>query len=134
MRTGDYMTSKPTTIGPRDRLEAAKALMVAERFRRLPVVEDGQVIGILTGGDIRAHSGYLKTTLVDAAMASDPATVASSTPLEEVAALMLKRQIGGLPVVDDGKLVGMITISDMLRAFLELSRQQKYSGSSPAAA
>jgi acetoin utilization protein AcuB len=128
MRTGEYMTSKPTAVGPRDRLDAAKALMTAERFRRLPVVEDGRVIGILTEGDIRAHSGYLKTTLVDAAMVSDPVTVSSSTPLEEVATLMLNRQISGLPVVDDGQLVGIITISDMLRAFLDLSRHQKATG------
>jgi len=125
MLTSDYMTPKPTTIGPRDRLEAAKALMDAERFHRLPVVENGRLIGILSERDIRAHSGYLKTTLVDAAMTPDPITISSATPLEEVAALMLNRQIGGLPVVDDGKLVGIITVSDMLKAFLALRRERK---------
>jgi len=125
MRTSDYMTPKPTTIGPRDRLEAARALMEAERFHRLPVMEEGLLIGILSDRDIRAHSGYLNSTLVDAAMSSDPVTVTPATPLEEVAALMLNRQIGGLPVVDDGKLVGIITTSDMLKAFLALQRERK---------
>ncbi len=125
MHTSDYMTPKPTSIGPRDRLEAAKALMDAEKFHRLPVIEDGQLIGILSERDIRSHLGYLKTTLVDAAMSSDPVTVTPATPLQEVAALMLNRQIGGLPVVDNGKLVGIITISDMLKAFLELSRRDR---------
>lgn len=123
MRTRDYMTPKPTSIGPRDRLEAAKALMDAEKFHRLPVIENDRLIGILSERDIRSHVGYLKTTLVDAAMSPDPVTVTLETPLEDVAALMLNRQIGGLPVVDDGKLVGIITTSDMLKAFLELRRK-----------
>ncbi|HUY20616.1 MAG TPA: CBS domain-containing protein [Candidatus Binataceae bacterium] len=123
MRTSDYMTPKPTTIGPRDRLESAKALMDAEKFHRLPVIEDGRLTGILSERDIRSHQGYLKTTLVDAAMSSDPVTVTPETSLEEVATLMLNRQIGGLPVIEDGKLVGIITVSDMLKAFLELRRK-----------
>jgi acetoin utilization protein AcuB len=123
MRTSDYMTPKPTTIGPRDRLEAAKALMDAEKFHRLPVIENGSLIGILSERDIRSHQGYLKTTLVDAAMSSDPVTVTPETSLEEVASLMLNRQIGGLPVVEGDKLVGIITVSDLLKAFLELRRK-----------
>ena len=125
MHTNEYMTNKPICIGPRDRLEDAQALMDAQKFHRLPVIENGQLIGILSERDIRSHLGYLKITLVDAAMSSDPVTVTPTTSLEEVATLMLNRQIGGLPVVDNGQLVGIITVSDMLRAFLDLRRENK---------
>jgi len=82
------------------------------------VVEDGRLIGILTERDIREHTGYLRSTRVNAAMRTALITVTPYNTVEEAAQLMLKHKIGGLPIVADGKLVGMVTTSDLLKAFL----------------
>ena len=88
------------------------------RFRRLPVVEGGRLVGILTERDIREHTGYLGSTRVNAAMRTALITVTPFNTVEDAARLMLKHKIGGLPIVADGKLVGIVTTSDLLRAFL----------------
>jgi len=89
-------------------------------FRRLTVVLEGRVVGILTERDLREHAGYLDSTKVDAVMKSPVVTVDSKTSVEDAARLMLSRKIGGMPVVDGGKLVGIVTTSDMLRALLSV--------------
>lgn len=112
------MTKHPETIGPDDMLLKAKEIMDIGGFRRLTVVQDGQVIGILTERDLREHGGYLKSTKVDVAMKTPVLTVDSHTSVEDAARMMLAKKIGGMPVVDAGKLVGIITTSDLLGAFL----------------
>jgi acetoin utilization protein AcuB len=114
------MTRHPETIGPGDMLLKAKEMMDAGGFRRLPVVHEGRVVGILTERDLREHGGYLKSTKVDAAMKTPVVSVDSKASVEEAARLMLANKIGGLPVVDGGKLIGIVTSSDMLRAFLNV--------------
>jgi acetoin utilization protein AcuB len=114
------MTRHPETIRPGDMLLKAKEMMDAGGFRRLPVVHEGRVVGILTERDLREHVGYLESTKVDAAMKTPVVAVDSKASVEGAARLMLANKIGGLPVVDDGKLVGIVTSSDMLRAFLNV--------------
>ncbi|HEY9157133.1 CBS domain-containing protein [Candidatus Binatus sp.] len=118
MQIVNLMTSSPIVINPDDTLANAKAVMDDGRFRRLPVVEDGRLVGILTERDIREHRGYLGSTRVNAAMRTELITVAPHSTVEDAARLMLKHKIGGLPIVADGKLVGIVTTSDLLRAFL----------------
>ncbi len=120
MQVANLMTSGPVTIGPHDKLSDAKAAMDAGKFRRLPVVEGDKMIAILTERDIREHGGYLDATRVSAAMRSPVLTVSPSDTVENAARLMLKHQIGGLPVVDDDKLVGIVTASDLLKALLSV--------------
>ena len=114
------MTKHPETIRPDDDLAKAKEIMDIGGFRRLTVVKDGKVVGIVTERDLRGHEGYLKTTKIDAVMKAQVVTVNSHTTVEEAARLMLTRKIGGMPVVDGGKLVGIVTTSDMLRALLSV--------------
>jgi len=114
------MTRHPETVRPSDMLLKAKEMMDAGGFRRLPVVHEGRVVGILTERDLREHGAYLKSTKVDAAMKTPVVTVDSKMSAEEAARLMLANKIGGLPVVDGGKLIGIVTSSDMLRAFLNV--------------
>ncbi|MGP0083583.1 MAG: CBS domain-containing protein [Steroidobacteraceae bacterium] len=118
MQIVNLMTSDPIVINPDDTLANAKAVMDDGRFRRLPVVEDGRLVGILTERDIREHMGYLGSTRVNAAMRTGLVTVTPFNTVEDAARLMLKHKIGGLPIVADGKLVGIVTTSDLLRAFL----------------
>ena len=125
MRISDRMTSNPTAVGPKDTLRKAKALMDAGGFRRLPVVENDQLVGILSERDLRQHLGYLDTTRVNAAMTASPMTVTPHSSVEDAARLMLEHKVGGLPVVQEGKLVGMVTTSDMLHALLDVIQAQE---------
>jgi acetoin utilization protein AcuB len=120
VKVRSFMTPNPQTIHPNDMLAAAKEKMAAGRFRRLPVVDDaGNLLGILTDGDLREHVGYLPGTRVTAAMVEKLITVAADAPIDVAADLMLEHKIGGLPVVEsDGKMVGIITETDLLRGWL----------------
>src|SRR5262245_51961221 len=120
MLVRDRMTKEPFTVGPDDFLIQASGKMKAGGFRRLPVIENGKLIGIITDHDLRAHRGYWEHTKVNGVMTEKVFTVTPETTLEEAAQLMLQKQIGGLPVLDDKRLVGIISASDVLGAFLDL--------------
>ena len=119
MVVGQKMTKKPVTIAPDASLAAVRKKM-GGKFRRVPVVENGKMVGIVTDRDLREHKGMLDKTKVNAVMTKKVVTVTSATPIERAARLLLRRKIGGLPVVDDGKLVGIITTSDLLKALVRL--------------
>lgn len=114
------MTRHPETIDPDDALAKAQEMMDVGGFRRLPVVKDGMIVGMLTERDLRQHRGHLESTKVNAVMSSPVWSVGPHATVQEVARLMLHHKIGGLPIVDKGGLVGMVTTSDMIRAFLEV--------------
>lgn len=124
MSVADRMTPEPTTVSPQDSLATAKALMDAEQFRELPVLEQGKLVAILTDRDLRAHTGYWESTRVSAAMKTDPVTTTPDAKVTDAARLLIEHKIGGLPVVRDGKLVGIITATDLLKAFLDLALGQ----------
>ena len=114
------MTHHPESIRWDDTLETARQMMVAGGFRRLPVTNNGEVIGMLTERDLRQHAGYFESTKVNAAMSGRLISVGPNCTVEEAARLMVNHKIGGLPILDNGKLVGIVTTVDMLRAFLEV--------------
>ena len=122
MKLANCMSPNAITLTSRDTLATAKSLMDTNGIRRLPVVDNGKLVGILTERDIRKHWGYLDATLVDAAMTAEPLTIRPQASAEEAARLMLDLKIGGLPVVEGGELVGVVTTSDILRAFLGVVR------------
>jgi len=114
------MTTKPVTISSHETLAKAKSLMDAGRFRRLPVVDDARLVGILTERDVREHHGSLEQTRVNAAMRTGVITVTPTYSVEDAARLMLKHKLGGLPITEDGKLVGIVTMTDIVSAFLRV--------------
>lgn len=114
------MSQRPVTVTPHDTLATARAKMQAGHFRRLPVEDNGRLAGIVTDRDIRPHVGSEAWTRVNMAMTAPAVTVSPDTPVEEAARVMLSKQIGGLPVVEAGQLVGIITTSDVLQAFREV--------------
>ncbi len=137
VRVKDWMTREVVTIGPGTTLPEAVQVMKARRIRRLPVVEDGVLLGIVTFGDLREAGpsdavllnihelNYLLAKLkVGTIMTRDPLTVSPNTGLTEAAKLMLHHKIGGLPVLDGQTLVGIITESDIFRAYVRLVEQQ----------
>lgn len=130
----DWMTANPITVDPKTTLPEAHRLMKESHIRRLPVVEPkrGDLIGIVTLGDIREASPSDATTLsifelnyllakltVDKIMTRDPLTLAPAATIRDAAKLMLQHKIGGLPVMDNGKLVGIITESDIFRVLAQ---------------
>ena len=120
MIVGNRMTKEPITVGPDDLLIRASHRMQAGGFRRVPVVSEGKLIGIVTERDLREHHGHLEHTKINGAMTENPLTVTPATTLEEATKILLERQVGGLPVVADGRLIGIITASDILNAFLDV--------------
>jgi acetoin utilization protein AcuB len=122
VQLANAMTANPVTVSSRDTLATAKGLMDAGRFRRLPVVDDARLVGILTERDIREHTGALDRTRVNAAMRTPVITVTSGDSVQNAARLMLEHRIGGLPVIADGKLAGIVTMTDIVRAFLRVVR------------
>ena len=120
MQIANWMTRDPVCITRQDTLAKTKELMDAGRFRRLPVIDNDKLVGIITERDLRQHWDYLDSTKVDAAMTPDPVTITPRVTAEDVARLLLQHKIGGLPVVENGKLVGIVSTSDLLRAFLNV--------------
>lgn len=120
MLVANRMSKKPVTVQPTDSLAEAQAKMDAGNFRHIPIVKDGNLVGMLSDHDIRAHQGHLKDTKVTGAMTDDPIIVTPKMAIEDAAEIMLERKIGGLPVVEDGKLIGIITTTDILGAFVEI--------------
>jgi acetoin utilization protein AcuB len=120
MIVGNRMTKEPITVQPDDLLIRASHKMQAGGFRRLPVVSEGKLVGIVTERDLREHRGDLERTKINGVMTEDPVTVTPAVTLEEAAQILLERQFGGLPVVADGRLIGIITTSDIVGAFLDL--------------
>jgi acetoin utilization protein AcuB len=120
MIVGKRMTEEPMTIEADELLIRASHKMQTGGFRRLPVVSNGKLVGIITERDLREHRGHLEHTKVNGVMSENPVTVRPTATLEEAAQIMLERQFGGLPVVVNGQLVGIITISDIVQAFLDV--------------
>jgi acetoin utilization protein AcuB len=120
MLVGSRMTENPITIEPGDALSRASQKMQAGGFRRLPVVNEARLVGIVTERDLREHRGHLEHIKINAVMTEHPLTATPDMTLEEAAGIMLAHQIGGLPVIHDGRLVGIITATDVMRAFLDV--------------
>ena len=125
MQVTNWMTPNPVCIGPRETLAKAGALMAAGGFRQLPVVDSGALIGIVTDRDLRHHTGYLESTLVDAAMTSCPVVISPADSVEVAAKLMIQHKIGAVPVVEHGRTVGIVSTSDLLKALLNVIQATK---------
>jgi len=128
------MSKQPVTITEDVPIDEAMKLMRDEKVRRLPVLnKKGKLVGIVSERDLLYASPSPATSLsihelhylvskitVGEIMTKDVITVSEYTPLEEAARIMADNKIGGLPVVRDGKLVGIITESDLFKIFTEI--------------
>jgi signal-transduction protein with cAMP-binding, CBS, and nucleotidyltransferase domain len=116
---GTWMTKDPVTATPHEKLASIAAKMHAGGFRSVPIVSEGTAVGMVTDRDIRQHMGFLDQTEALKAMSETLITVTPSTEIREAARLLRERKIGGLPVLDDGKLTGVITTCDVLQALTQ---------------
>ncbi len=126
IRVRDVMTSPVKTLPAHASLATALDVMNAAQIRHLPVVgRDGQLLGLISQRDILRHSlaeasledqrAYLASVQVEAVMALIPQTIRSDADLSMAARTMLMLKYGCLPVVDHGKLVGILTEADFLQ-------------------
>lgn len=128
------MTPNPITITPSTSVTDANHIMHTNRFRRLPVVDNGKLVGIVTDRDLREVSPSPATTLsiyelnyllakmqVKDIMKKKVLTIAQDATIEEAALLMVSNRIGGLVVVDQaGSVTGVITETDIFKCFIEI--------------
>ncbi|NWF63814.1 MAG: CBS domain-containing protein [Chloroflexi bacterium] len=133
MFVGERMSHPVITVSPETPVHDALALFKKEHIRRAPVVKDGKMIGIVSESDLLNASPSPVTSLsvwemnyliskvtVKQVMSKKPITVDVATPIEEAARIMADKKLGGLPVMRSGKLVGIITETDLFKIFLEL--------------
>jgi len=135
MDVRDHMTRNPVTVSPTDSLRKAWLLMRQARLRRLPVLDDKRVIGIVTDRDIwercpagivdgsHADSAYLMDHLrVMGVMSLQPVTVAPTTSVVEAASLLRTSKVGALLIVEAGECIGIVTKGDLIDALIEMAR------------
>ena len=120
MNVRELMTTAPVTVEPDATLGEVAVLMKQEDCGSIPVVEDGRLVGIVTDRDIVirgvAAGSDPKTQRVSTVMSADPVTIRPDDDLADAEKVMAVRQIRRLPVVENGKLVGIIVTAQIARA------------------
>lgn len=120
MLVSQVMTRSPRTIDPEATLADARELMEKESCRHLPVVRDGDLVGVLTDRDVRERPGFENQVRTGTAMSQPVVTASANDRVEVAARVMVDRRVGGLPVVDGNELVGMITYTDILASLCDM--------------
>jgi acetoin utilization protein AcuB len=135
MRVSEAMSRNVATIEAAEPAHAAIGRMLARKIRHLPVVNaQGALVGIVTDRDLRHHlfspgvferigqvssDDLLKAATVKQVMSSPAVSIHVDEDLETAARLMVGRKIGSLPVVENGRVVGIITETDLLRQIVQ---------------
>lgn len=118
-----WMTTEVVTIKKEASIQEALALMKEHSIRHLPVVTNGQMLlGWVTDADLRGVliASMLEELTLEDIMVRKPYTADPDMRLEDAAQIILKKRVGGLPVVESGKLIGVITVVDVLSAFINI--------------
>jgi len=119
MKVKELMTQDPATLGPNATIGEAATLMKQEDCGSIPIVDDGRLVGIVTDRDIVvraiAAGKEPKRTRISEIMSADPITVRPDDSVDEAEQAMRERQVRRLPVVEDGRLVGIIVTAQLAR-------------------
>ena len=135
MLARNWMSKNVITIDVNETLLDAIKLLQQNDIGRLPVMKKGKLVGIVTDRDVKSASAsnatslevhellYLLSTLkIEKIMTKDPITVPPDLTIEEIAQILLKKKISGVPVVDDhGRVVGVITQNDVFKVMISLT-------------
>ena len=129
----EIMTANPTTVSPGEKLRTTIEKMSSARCRRMPVVAEGRLVGLIADLDIREalnspiilrerwqDEDLVDHVTVEVCMTPNPITVTPETPVVQAAELMRDYKISSLPVLDGDRLVGIVTETDMLSALIQL--------------
>ena len=129
------MTADPLTLEPEDSLMSALDLMRLRGVRRVPVVLGGVLMGLLVEGDLKRaepstltdsqeqFNRVMENTTISRIMVQNPVTVTTDQPLVEAVEILYNTKYGALPVMEEGRVVGILTDGDMLRALIDLLRE-----------
>lgn len=123
MKVKNWIHKQPITINRMALLQEAVQLMKQYNIRHLPVVDDeGDLVGFVTESDLRQFSfpSMIEDIPVHQVMVTNPRTIEAGASIEDAARIIHDKKIGGLPVMENGRLVGVITASDLLSAFIEV--------------
>lgn len=133
MLVGERMSKPVITVSPDMPITDAVNMFKKEHIRRAPVVKDGKLVGIVTEGNLTNATTSSATSLsiwelnyllskikVADVMTKNVMTVTEDTPIEQAARIMADNKVGGLPVMRDAYVVGIITETDLFKLFLEL--------------
>ena len=128
IKVRELMTTAVATLGRNDTLDIADGMLGMRRIRHLPIVEDGKVVGVVSQRDLfrsglatalglgtQAQTKLLKGLLVKEVMSEPVITVGPDEMVQEAARLMVDNRVGCLPVVEGGRLLGILTETDVLR-------------------
>jgi acetoin utilization protein AcuB len=127
-----FMTPNPFTLEPEDSLMQALETMRLRGVRRIPIVLGGVLVGLLVEGDLKRaepstlsqsqedFTRVMEGTTISRIMIQNPVTVTPATALVEAARTLHSTKYGSLPVVEDERLVGILTDNDMLRALIDV--------------
>jgi CBS domain-containing protein len=126
------MAQNPATLDRNETVDLADSIMNLGRIRHMPVVDDGKVVGILSQRDLfrsalivalgfgrRTTSALIKTIKIKEIMTEHVITITPDVAAKDAARLMIDKKIGCLPVVENEKLIGLITETDILRYVVE---------------
>ncbi len=129
----DIMSAEVTTLGRNDTLLLAKDIMNLGRIRHFPVVEDDELVGVVSQRDLyraslgtvmqygeKAQRAFLESVAVKEIMV-DPISIGPDATVQDAARLMMEHKIGCLPVLEDDRLVGIVTETDMLQVVVDMA-------------
>lgn len=129
----DIMSVEVTTLGRNDTLLLAKDIMNLGRIRHFPVVEDDELVGVVSQRDLyraslgtvmqygeKAQRAFLESVVVKEVMA-DPISIGPDATVGDAARLMMEHKIGCLPVLENDRLVGIVTETDMLQVVVDMA-------------
>ena len=133
MKVRDRMTTGLITVNVDQPIREAWDLVEGRKLRRFPVLSNGKLVGIVTDRDLRnatassvvlterKYQDYLLDSIkIESIMTPDPVTISPDADLRDAAKSLLRLKVGGLPVVEQGRLSGIITETDMIEALVDL--------------
>lgn len=137
MKARDWMTSDPKAVNDDDLVKTAVRLVVENRIRHLPVIRGDSLVGIISDRDLKRampsivagstpeeYQLFMEETSVEQVMTKNPITCAPDTDLADLVREFCEHKVGAIPVVEGERLVGIVTQTDMMQAFLEVLERQ----------
>jgi acetoin utilization protein AcuB len=136
LKVRDVMTPNPVTVSPEESLMEALQLMRLRKIRRIPVVSGGTLVGLLTEGDLKRaepstlsdtqekFTSVMEGTQVNRIMIENLITTSPDAALIDAARILFKSKYGALPVLEGGRLVGILTDNDLIGALVKLLERE----------
>jgi CBS domain-containing protein len=133
VKVKEWMTPDPVTVTEEDQVKTAVQHLLSARIRHVPVLRGDELVGIVTDRDLRRalpsieagaspqkYQAFMKEAAVRDIMTPNPVTCTPNTDVVDAVKIFVERKFGAIPVVEDGKLVAILTHIDVMRALIEV--------------